>query len=205
MQGIGIPSYDQRAVFVGKTGCGKTTLAERVCGQFDNVVVLDSKGELTWKGYIICKSLAEVFRAGNEKIGKIIWQPNPHEQNEDTYNIYFKWIYDRRHTISYVDEVFAICKNSQNIPFWFRAILTRGRSRGIGSFNATQAPVFVPHFILSQSEHYYVFRTKLRGDRDKIEQITGIPYHMQNDLLNHEFYYANDNDYFPKKIKLKVN
>ena len=200
MREIKLPSYNQRAVLVGKTGCGKTTLAEKICGQFEHVCVLDSKGDLEWKGYKVCTDLAEVFSAS----GRIVWRPNPHEQNESSYDKYFKWIYDRKNTVCYVDEVYAICKNSQDMPFWFKGILTRGRSRGIASFNSTQAPVFVPHWILSQAEHYFVFRMKLEGDREKVEKITGIPRRDLNALENHEFYYANDSEYFPQKLKLKL-
>jgi hypothetical protein len=197
---IKIPSFDSRAVFVGKTGCGKTTLAERICAQFKHVCVLDSKGELRWKDYSICTNLNDVFQS----TGKIIWQPNPHEQNAETYERYFKWIYDRKNTVSYIDEVFAICKNSQDIPFWFKAILTRGRSRGVASFNATQEPVYIPRSILAQAEHYYVFQMRLEADREKIERITGIDRKDLNSLRNHEFYYADDNSFFPKKLKLRL-
>ena len=202
MKKIVLPSADSRAVFVGKTGCGKTTLAERVCAQFDNVCVLDSKGELTWKGYAICESLQDVFRSPNPKI---IWRPNPHEQNEETYDRYFKWIYERRNTVCYVDEIYAICKNSQHLPFHFKAILTRGRSRNVASFNATQAPTHVPHFILSQAEYYFVFALKLDSHREKIEDITGIPKELIAKLPNYDFYYADDNSYFPRKLKLRIN
>lgn len=201
MRNVKLPSFDSRAVFVGKTGCGKTTLAERICAPFDNVCVLDSKGELKWQGYEICTSLSALISAENSRR---IWQPNPFEQNEETYDRYFKWIYDRRNTVSYVDEVLAICKGSQDMPFWFRAILTRGRSRGVASFNSTQAPVYVPHWILSQAEHYFVFRMKLETDREKVEKITGISRALLGDLENHEFYYADDSEYYPRKLKLRV-
>lgn len=200
MREIVLPSSDSRAVFVGKTGCGKTTLAERICSNFDSVCVLDSKGELDWRGYQIFTKLADVIKSK----GRIIWQPNPHEQNIETYEQYFKWIYDRRNTVSYVDEVFAICKNSQTIPFWFKAILTRGRSRNVASFNSTQEPVQIPRSILAQAEYYFVFKMKLDFDREKIESITGIPYNDLKALKIHEFFYADDSDFFPRKLKLRI-
>lgn len=195
------PAHNQRAVFVGKTGCGKTTLAEKICANHNFVCVLDSKAELNWSGYEICVNLDQVKSAKNSHI---IWQPSIHEQNEDSYDSYFKWIYDRRNTVCYIDEVLAICKNSQNMPFWYRAILTRGRSRNIGCYNSTQAPVFVPHWILSQSEHYFVFQMRLETDREKVEKITGIPRGDLNSLQNHQFYYADDKQYFQRKMKLKL-
>jgi hypothetical protein len=201
VEGIKLPSFNNRAVFVGKTGCGKTTLAERICANHDVVVVLDSKAELFWQGYDVYADLGKVKSSTNPKV---IWQPNPHEQNQETYESFFAWIYDRKNTVCYVDEVLAVCKNSQDIPFSYRAILTRGRSRGIGSFNSTQAPVFVPHWILSQAEYYFVFKMKLEGDREKVEKITGIPRAELNALKNHEFYYADDSDYYPRKIKLRL-
>lgn len=201
MQKISLPDYNSRAVFVGKTGTGKTTLAERICANFENVVVLDSKAELTWSGYEICDNLQAVSRAKNTRV---IWQPNPHEQNEETYDAFFKFIYDRKNTVVYIDEVYAICKNSQTMPFWYRAVLTRGRSRGIGTFNSTQAPVYVPHWILSQSEHYFVFKMKLGTDREKVESITGIARDDLDALQNHEFYYASDSSFVDRKLRLKL-
>lgn len=200
MREIKLPDSDSRAVFVGKTGCGKTTLAERICSNFEQVFVLDSKGELDWRGYKICTKLSEVTKS----TGHVIWQPNVHEQNIETYESYFKFLYDRRNTVSYVDEVFAICKNSQSIPFWFKAILTRGRSRNVASFNSTQEPVQIPRSILAQAEYYFVFKMKLSFDREKIENITGIPINDLEALKMHEFFYADDSDYFPRKLKLRL-
>lgn len=201
MRKFSLPDFNSRAVFIGKTGTGKTTLAERVCANFENVVVLDSKADMAWNGYTVFDDLQLAKKA---KVNRIIWQPNPHEQNEESYEDFFKWIYDRKNTVVYIDEVLAICKNSQNMPFSYRACLTRGRSRGIGTFNSTQAPVYVPHWILSQSEHYFVFKMKLGTDREKVEMITGISRNELDSLENHEFYYANDSDYVRRKLKLKV-
>lgn len=199
MNQITFPSHNSRAVFVGKTGCGKTTLAEKICANHSAVVVLDSKGELFWDGYEVHTNLTN---ARKSKHSHIIWQPNIHEQNEPTYDEFFKWLYDKRNVVVYIDEVLAICKNSQNMPFHYRAILTRGRSRNVGCYNSTQAPVFVPHWILSQSEHYFVFQMRLETDREKVEKITGIPRKDLKSLTDHQFFYADDNDYFPRKIKL---
>lgn len=202
MKGLTLPNFDSRSVFVGKTGCGKTTLAEKICSVFDYCVILDSKGELNWKGYEIVKSLSDLKRI---RLGRVIWQPNIYEQNVESYEDFFKWIYDRKNTVVYIDEVLAICKNSQSLPFWYKAILTRGRSRGIGCLNSTQAPVYIPHFILSQSEHFFVFQMRLDSDREKIEKITGIDKNDLERLKNHEFYYADDKTFFPKKLKLRLH
>lgn len=201
MQAIRLPNYDSRAVFVGKTGSGKTTLAEKVCAYYNEVVVLDSKGDLNWKSYKVFENLSDLKK---QESGKFIWRPNPFEQNQETYDEFFKWIYDRKNCVCYIDEVLAICGSAQSIPFWYRAILTRGRSRGIGCFNGTQAPVHIPHWILSQSENYFVFRLRLETDREKIEKITGIDRDKLKQLENYEFYYADDKDYFPRKLKIKL-
>lgn len=198
MNEIRLPNYNSRCVFVGKTGSGKTTLAEKVLNYFDQVVVLDSKGELNWKSYEITKSLSEL----RSKTGRLIWQPNPFEQNQETYDEFFKWIYDRKNCVVYIDEVLAICESSQKIPFWYKAILTRGRSRGIGCFNSTQAPVYIPHWILSQSEFYFVFKMRLETDREKVEKITGIPRIKLQNLEKYEFYFADEKEFFDRKLKL---
>lgn len=203
---IPLPDATSRAVFIGKTGCGKTTLAYRVLGRYENAIVLDIKGEMTgrdWPGFTIFEDF-EKLRKADPQITRRIWQPNIYEQTADHYEKFFKWIYERKNTAVYVDEVLAVCRNSHDIPFHYRAILTRGRQRKIACLQATQKPMNVPHEILSQSELFYVFYCKMPRDREKIEDITGIPAERQAALGNYQFFVGTDRDFSLKPYKLKL-
>lgn len=201
-----LPNSTSRAVFVGKTGCGKTTLAFRIVSRYKHAIVLDVKGEMTsrdWPGFVIFDSF-DKLRKADKSITKRIYQPNIHEQDLEHYEKFFSWIYHRKNTCVYIDEVLGICRNYKDIPFYYKGILTRGRQRGIACLQATQTPMDIPHSILSQSELYYVFFCKMPQDRDKIERITGIPAEMQQQLNDYEFLIASDKDFSTKRRKLKL-
>ena len=191
---------------MGKTGCGKTTLAFRIVSRYKHAVVLDVKGEMTnrdWPGFVIFDSF-DKLRKADKSITKRIYQPNIHEQDLEHYEKFFSWIYYRKNTCVYIDEVLGICRNYKDIPFYYKGILTRGRQRGIACLQATQTPMDIPHSILSQSELYYVFFCKMPQDREKIEKITGIPAETQQRLSDYEFLIASDKDYSTKRRKLKL-
>lgn len=184
MNDFPILKSNSRTVLVGKTGSGKTTLAEKLLSAWRYVIVLDVNGTVNFKGYKIVTSLEDLFDC---EFAKVIYRPNIYELNFDTYDDFFAFIYDRKNTAVYVDEVFGVCGSSQSIPFYYRAILTRGRGRNIACLSSTQTPVNVPHFILSQAENYFVFTLKMPQDREKIERITGIPQERIESLRKYEF------------------
>lgn len=201
-----MPGATGRAVFVGKTGCGKTTLAFRIVQTFQNAMVLDIKGEMTgkdWPGFVIFDSLSDLIRAPKE-IRKRIYQPGPGEMTPEYYEKFFQWIYERKNTALYIDEVLGLCKNWSDIGFYYRAILTRGRQRNVACLQATQTPMDIPREILGQSEIYYVFFTKMPADRKKIEDITGIPRDQQAALNDYEFLVATDREWWSQKRRLNL-
>lgn len=200
------PGANSRAMFVGKTGCGKTTLAYRIVSRYKHAVVLDIKGEMTekdWAGFTVFSSF-DNLRKADKRITKRIYQPNIFEQNSEYYERFFQWIYERRNTCVYIDEVLGLCRSWSDIPFYYKGILTRGRQRGIACLQATQTPMNIPHALLSQSEIYYVFFCKMPQDREKIEKITGISQDAQASLNDFEFLVATDRDYSLQKRRLKL-
>jgi ABC-type oligopeptide transport system ATPase subunit len=202
-----LPGATQRTVFVGKTGSGKTTLAQRIVSLYENAIVLDVKGEMTqkdWPGFVIFTDFSKLIAADNKKVRKRIYQPRFEELNQESFDRFFRWVYERKNTAVYVDEVLGICGHAREIPKYYKAILTRGRQRGVACLQATQTPMDVPHSILSQSELYYVFYTKMPQDREKIERITGIPVTDQMELNDFEFLTATDKQFSLQKRKLKL-
>jgi hypothetical protein len=204
---IPMPGATGRAVFVGKTGCGKTTLAYRVVQRYQHAMVLDIKGEMTakdWPGFQIFDSLEKLVKADTAKVPKRIYQPGPGEMDSEHYEKFFRWIYERKNTAVYIDEVLGLCRNWADMGFYYRAILTRGRQRQIACLQATQTPMDIPREILGQSEFYYVFFTKMPADRKKIEEITGIPRDEQAALNDYEFLVATDREYWLQKRRLNL-
>lgn len=185
------PSITDRAVFVGKTGCGKTTLAQALLQKRPFVVVHDSKDMLYWEGYSRFDKLSDCIGARAEHHPKIIYAPR-HTELLDPFviNKFFQWIFERRNTTLYVDEVYSVC-NRGEIPSYYHACLTRGRQLKISTFSSTQRPKQIPQVVLSESEHYYVFQLQLPQDRLRIREILPVSDTELRGLRGHNFLYAN--------------
>lgn len=201
---------NDRGVLIGKTGSGKTTLA-RFLVEDDRKrysVTWNPKGseKVNEWNQVHVSSLNALYDAG-EKERRIIYTPDAFlAEDEANQAEFFYWIYERRFTRLYIDEATAIAYNGIRAPRAVLAIINRGRERGVSTLTATQRPSGVPMNILSESEHYYVFKTLLPQDKMRIEQVTGIRVEDQNDLEDYEFYYFNvSRGLLPRKLRLNLN
>ena len=95
------------------------------------------------------------------------------EQNEDTYNALFEWVFQNGDIRVWVDELMTVCPNSMNIPKWLKAIYTAGRSRRASVIACTQRPSGIPAICIANSTHYYVFAMPQPQDRKKMQDVTG--------------------------------
>ena len=187
------PRDTDRAVLVGQTGCGKTTLAEQLCRLRKYVVILDPKGLIRWKGYQRYTTLAGVVQAG-KKFERIIYAPVYEElvswrERDGIIDTFFGWVYDRFNCTLYVDETSAI-STATEWPFWMGACLQRGRERHVETWCATQRPSRIPAIVFSESEHTYIFKLRMGPDRDKVEDMTGVDEKDIRTLAKHQFIYA---------------
>lgn len=213
------PELNSRAVSIGQTGSGKTTLFRLALCRvpaYKFVIVYDVKGQMKpgeWPGFKFVKSFDELRKAAGLKINgkftfpKIVFQPNIYELPDDKdlehADKFFKFVYFRENTVLYVDEIYGVTTN-RTIPFHFKAILTRGRERGITCLMATQRPAEIPQFILSESENFYIFQLQMPQDKERIRKIKGIPEKAIEDLNKFEFLVATDSGYSTRKRKLEI-
>lgn len=179
-----LPSAAERTLILGNTGSGKSTLAERIVSIFPNAIIIDDKSQIEAPGFKIVNGLSRILRVG---AGRYTYRPALDEVGVmDAYDEVFEFVYRRGNTAILIDELYSIAYGPR-IPFFLRAILTRGRSRNIACIMCAQSASYLHHFILSQSEIFYIFHLRLPQDRDKIEAITGIMADRIAKLKDYEF------------------
>lgn len=192
---------NEHVFIAGRTGSGKTFLARNYLAGYENVVVLDTKGTLTWEEaeeVTVVTHLADISRA---ETGKIIYRPVWEELAEEFYNAFFRWCYERGNTIVWVDEVMSVCPNAHRIPEFYKAILTRGRELNVAAWSITQRPANIPLVIMSESTHFFVFDLNLEEDRKRLTEITGM-IELSKKPGKYNFWYARIDADRPIKARL---
>ena len=111
---------NKHVLICGMTGTGKSYLCEQYLSRYEYVVKLDTKDETTerqiygvsaWDGLEENKDFTIVRNIDlldEVETKKIIYAPPYDEQNEETFNRFFKWCFDRGNTIVWVDELMSI-------------------------------------------------------------------------------------------------
>lgn len=195
---------NQHVFIAGRTGSGKTYLARKYLTNYENVVVLDTKGTFEWpelndNEYTLVRKFEDL---NLPKTSKIVYRPDWEELEEEYYNAFFQWAYMRRNTIVMIDEVMSICPNPFKIPDYYKAILTRGRELNVAAWSLTQRPSGIPQVIMSESMHYFIFDLNLTQDREKIAEISGWPEFMEKPGKYVFWYWKADGENPPVKAKL---
>lgn len=199
-----LPRRTDRVFLTGQTGSGKTTLARVMLQSREYVVVLDVKGLIVWPGYTIITELEKLKDVDPLIVKRIIYKPSYIElSNEDTVNAFFGWVYDRGGTTLYVDELAGVTQGNR-YPWYYGACQMRGRERGIEVISGTQRPTDIPQIAMSEAEHAYVFKLKMKRDRERIEHLTSIPQTLVASLQKRQFLYAPQDGEIVGPIRLEL-
>lgn len=192
------PRRTDRAVFVGQTGAGKTTLARVLLRTRRYVVAHDPKGLLAWPGYVVYDAVDRLLRdVDRDPIvrPRVIYRPAPTElRDESAFATLCDWVLARGRTTLYLDELYATLFRGFEPPVALWAAITRGREHHVEVWGAVQRPYRVPMAMLSEAEHYYVFRLRDEASRARIAETTGLDPDALRRLPKWDFYYIGDGD-----------
>lgn len=182
---------NERAVFVGATGTGKTTLAKGLLYGRNRLAVLDPKRTFTLPGSWGATTYFDFgsFSGHDYGDGPAIYRPTDDEEAELAED-FFRHVFNEANIMVYVDEAASIT-TPQRIARHYGRCLREGRERNIGTWSATQRPVFLPRVIFTESEHLFIFRLRHPDDRSRMADYSD-PAVETKTPRGHQFWYYND-------------
>ena len=177
---------NQRVTIIGMTGSGKSQLAEFLCREFNSLIVLDYKREIEWEGFTLINSEKELAKCGmSPEYNRIIFRI-PYHWDRKEYDAFFQWVLNRGNTRVYIDEGMVIGDNG-SFTRHLKLCAVVGRSLGVGLITTVQRPVTIPKFLITDSEHKFIFYLEDDADRERVEQFCkDVDWEGDEDGIPHE-------------------
>lgn len=158
----------ERVFLCGKTGSGKTFWSMYMLADQPRLVVVDLKGSDTITQYKWDDPNRETLR--RLESGRPV---RVRVRDYDQALYYIGAAYHAGAVIVYVDEVLMLAPKGGRPPVELEQVWTRGRELGVGGWAATQRPVFMPLWLISESEWTVCFRLRLDDDRKRMAESMG--------------------------------
>lgn len=161
-----LPRNDERIAVIGKTGSGKTVLANWVLSlaPFDRqpYVIVDYKHD---------RLIAELDHIGVNELGltdKLPKKPGvfvlrPKPTDIEAVEAWMWKVWEQERIGLYFDEMYMVPDIGA-----LKAILTQGRSKKIPAIMLSQRPVWMSRFMLSEADHYSVFKLQHPNDKKTV-------------------------------------
>jgi hypothetical protein len=168
-----------RLLLTGQTGSGKSFMARHLARNIPRLICLDPKGTMPEDGW---DTLEDWSEKGARKLaaGKAVrLRVPPHGPEIDAAEVSRYWepfflaAYYARDCTVYIDEMYGVSPPGRAPTPSLTSLYTRGRGLGIGIWAATQRPVWLPLFALSESTWFFCFRLLLEQDRVRMSQMMG--------------------------------
>lgn len=182
MPKLSTPTYQERVVFLGENGSGKTYLANAMlsAGNYARWIVLDQKRDFTpFEGAgdyrVVTEAKPEIFH-GWRRADRILFQPKPEYGPRAIrwalHQCYIRANLEgkRRPFIVLVDE--GLDAAHHYASDWLRTIATTGRSLGCGLWVNSQRPRWIPREVLSEAWRIYVFYMGNEEDDKEIVRLS---------------------------------
>lgn len=199
----------QHAFVAGRTGSGKSICLQAFTAGYARAACIDVKEEFTWGDFVHpddVRIITSVDELPHVEEPKIIYRPRVSELNIDYYSAFYDWCYHELDICCITDELMGICPNPLVIPEGLKAILTRGRSKRVPHWGATQRPAGIPKLCISEASNIFVYDLNIPEDRKRLVEVTGCPELMDKPNLGEDsefhYWYYNVRDEFPTKCKL---
>lgn len=194
-------STDQRVLFVGTTGSGKSELAKHFLRKLNRVIVIDPKFTFQLEGYKRQKHLPYNMALGFRNMDfHIIYRP----RRDDTIDLaqLFYRIGKMREITIYIDELSTLSEQFIEATQVLADVVRTGRERHISVWSAIQRPRWVPRIFLTEAEN--IFQFQLRSEDDRRYMAGFIGQQVMSPLTEHNFWYSGTNMQAPALLRLDL-
>ena len=178
---------DERVLFLGRTGSGKTTLADRMIRSLGyRTVVLDPKHAWEFPGY----KLVEDYDPDEHTLRQLFRPRDTERSGWADADGFLRSVWATRvPTVVYVDEITKLSTRYKTLPI-LEDIVRLGRQVGIAGWYASQRPRDCPSMFFTESEHWFAFDLRNGDDRKRVAEYLGE--RARNRLTErYSFWYAN--------------
>lgn len=186
------PENEPHHLIVGATGSGKSYLAvngilRQMC-QYDRVLIIDTKGDdktVSQVGKKVAELPRRTWYSGmqNKKKPMQHWYRLVTDDNNDKarYQVSkaLRDCINEGDWVIYLDEAAEVCEPTKPVGLGLGGIVShgmrKGRSKHVSFINATQAPVWVPRWLVDQSSFVWIGRIRDEERHKRLIQVGGMP------------------------------
>lgn len=161
---------DMRVGAIGRTGCGKTFAMEHFLSDQKNVIVVDSKHRVDWKGYWLTTTPLAALAAVESGRKVILRHTAP---IFDSFWVRAMQVLNENGGgVIYIDELPEIV-TANFMPTGLKTVFRLGRELGVAVWWSGQESTGVHNTALRQSDVLFLFLNHGASDRDKLIKTAG--------------------------------
>lgn len=186
---------DERVIFVGATGFGKTVLAKHFLEKMNRTIVIDPKHTFRMDGYKRARSLPAFGKDFH-----IVYRPR-WEDDFDLARLLAR-INKMKDATIYVDELATLSEQFPETTGILADIARTGRERHVAVWSALQRPRWVPRVFFTESET--IFQFNLRSGEDRRYMVEFVGPEVYDPIDKYNFWYARADDKQPMLLHLDL-